>query len=146
MHEALSRANFERDVKLLYPAFVANRKWLVNAVEFPILDVTFLDGLPLRLRLKCDQWDELPPSVSLLNPDGSDWTTTLPHPTFHQDAHPTTGRPFICMIGSREYHEHSSHVGDLWANHKAADGMNLLGLLDRFHSAWRQATKTWRPA
>lgn len=139
MHEALARANFLRDVELLSPLFLRSRGWTLNEASFPVLDVTFESEKPLRVRLQCDEWNDLPPSVQLLNPDGSERTTELPLPTFHLDKHPTTGRPFICMVGSREYHTHTSHVTDLWANYKSQDGMNLPGLLDRFNRAWRKA-------
>lgn len=139
MHEALARVNFERDIKRLTPVFLRNRGWTLNAATFPVLDVTFESDKPLRLLLHCDEWNELPPSVRLLKPDGSEWDSGLPGPTFHQDKHPTTGLPFICMVGSREYHTHSSHSSDLWVNYKNQDGMNLPGILDRFNSAWRKA-------
>jgi hypothetical protein len=139
VHEALARANFVRDVELLSVQFLRSRGWTVHEASFPVLDVTFESEKPLRVRLQCDDWNDLPPSVQLLNPDGSEWTAALPHPTFHLDKHPTTGRPFICMIGSREYHTHTSHISDHWANYKNQDGMNLPGLLDRFNRAWRKA-------
>ena len=31
------------------------------------------------------------------------------------DAHPVTKRPFLCLRGVREYHEHPQHDGDDWA-------------------------------
>lgn len=138
MHEALARANFARDVELLSPVFLQNRGWTLNEAEFPSLDVTFDSDNPLRLCLRCDEWNELPPSVRLLKPDGSEWEAGLLGPTFHQDKHPSTGRPFICMVGSREYHTHPSHLADHWVNYKSQDGMNLPGLLDRFNRAWRK--------
>lgn len=139
MHEALARANFERDVEKLSPTFLKNRNWTLNHVEYPILDVTFNSDKPLRLRLHCEQWNELPPSVDLLEPDGSEWTGGLPGGAFHQDKHESTGRTFICMVGAREYHVHSSHKTDSWANYKDEAGMRLVGLLDRFNRSWRKA-------
>lgn len=138
MHEALAKAKFARDVELLSPVFLENRGWTLNSADFPVLDVTFESKSSLRVQLRCDQWNELPPSAQLLRQDGNSWTVGLRGPTFHQDGHPTTGRPFICMVGSREYHTHSSHLGDHWSNYKDQDGMNLLGLLDRFNRAWRK--------
>ena len=138
MHEALAKANFERDVAFMSQTFLRNRDWTLNNATFPILDVTFNSAKPLRLRLHCDEWNELPPSVWLLKLDGSPSVPGLHGPTFHMDNHPTAGRQFICMVGTREYHTHISHVADLWANHKAQDGMNLPGLLDRFNRAWRK--------
>lgn len=138
VHEALAKANFELDVAFMSETFLRSRGWTLHSATFPTLDVTFNSVRPLRLRLQCDQWNELPPSVWLLNPDGSANVQGLRGPTFHLDSHPTTGRQFICMVGSREYHTHTSHVTDLWENYKAQNGMNLPGLLDRFNRAWRK--------
>lgn len=138
MHESLARANFLRDVELLSPLFLRSRGWTLNEASFPVLDVTFESEKPLRVRLQCDEWNDSPPSVQLLKPDGSEWESGLPGPTFHQDKHAITGRTFICMVGSREYHTHVSHVTDHWINYKNQDGMNLPGLLDRFNRAWRK--------
>lgn len=138
VHEALAKANFVRDVGLLSPVFLQNRRWILNEAEFPVLDVTFRSNTPLRVRLQCDEWNELPPSVRIIKPDGGEWAAGLRGPIFHQDKHPSTGRTFICMVGSREYHTHTSHLNDLWVNYKAQDGMNLPGLLDRFSRAWRK--------
>jgi hypothetical protein len=141
VHEALARANFARDAELLSPLFLQSRSWTLNAASFPLLDVTFVSDKPLRLRLHCDEWNELPPSVQLLKADGTEWEAGLQGPTFHQDKHPVAERTFICMVGSREYHTHPSHLNDLWANYKDQDGMNLPGLLDRFSRAWRKEMK-----
>lgn len=141
MHEALARANFVRDVELLSPLFLHNRGWTLNEANFPVLDITFESEKPLRVRLQCDEWNDLPPSVQLLKPDGSEWVAGLPGSTFHQDKHPITSKTFICMVGSREYHTHTSHITDHWANYKNQDGMNLPGLLDRFNRAWRKAMR-----
>ena len=138
MHEALAKANFERDIVLLSRVFLQNRGWTLNEANFPVLDVTFVSNISVRLRLLCDEWNELPPSVQLLKPDGGEWEVGLRGPAFHQDKHPSLGRTFICMAGAREYHTHPGHLTDLWVNYKEQDGMNLPGLLDRFNRAWRK--------
>jgi hypothetical protein len=80
--------------------------------RYPILDVTILHTRSLRLRLHCESWDEIPPSIDLLNVDGSFVGGAMPGDIFHNGPHPNTGRPFVCMRGTREYHTHSSHLGD----------------------------------
>src|SRR5258706_394570 len=35
------------------------------------------------------------------------------------DGHPDTGRPFLCLPGIREYHNHPQHTGDDWLLHRA---------------------------
>ena len=45
------------------------------------------------------------------------------------DGHPTAKRPFLCLRGVREYHEHPQHDGDDWAMYRSA--INVLVLLER---------------
>lgn len=138
VHEALARLNFERDVALLTPLFSRSRNWTVNEVQFPILDVTFEGRKPIRMRLRCDNWDELPPQEEILNVDGTPWTgPAIPTNIFNTGAHDKTGRAFICMRGFRGYHTYSSHASDLWSNYRGQDGNNLLGLLDQLSRVWR---------
>ena len=138
MHEVLARENFARDVGFLSPVFLQSRGWILNQVEMPILDVTFTSATPLRVRLRCDEWDELPPSVELLKVDGGAYVEGLKGPVFHKDSHPIVGRSWVCMVGYREYHTYVSHVTDVWAAYRGQDGMNLSGLLDRLNRAWRK--------
>ncbi|MFK2874485.1 hypothetical protein ISP13_13155 [Dyella lipolytica] len=138
MHEALSKSHFEQDVEFLSERLVEAKRWIVHSKDYPHVEVTFLGSRPLRVRLLCDNWPELPPSAILMSADGSD-PKNLPGSVFHQDAHPITGKPFICMRGFREYHTHSSHLGDRWENYRGQDGMNLPGLLVQLSSAWRKA-------
>jgi hypothetical protein len=45
------------------------------------------------------------------------------------DAHPTAKRPFLCIRGVREYHEHPQHNGEDWAMYR--DGTNVYVLVER---------------
>ena len=73
MLEQLSRAAFEADMSRLDAAAAKRLGWTVVQVEYPMFDVIFNHRrlAPLRLRLNCVGWDELPPSIELLNADGS---------------------------------------------------------------------------
>jgi hypothetical protein len=42
-------------------------------------------------------------------------------------AHPKTNRPFLCLRGIREYHEHPQHSGDDWLLYR--DQMSLFSLV-----------------
>jgi hypothetical protein len=86
----------------------------------------------------CDNWNELPPSVELLEADGTAMMAIPQGPTgvFNASAHPVTRKPFICMAGSREYHTHSSHTTDLWDNYKDKSGYDLGDILGQLWSAW----------
>lgn len=46
--------------------------------------------------------------------------------------HPTTHKPFLCLRGFREYHEHPQHSGDDWLLYR-----NELGLFTAVMSLWR---------
>jgi putative metal binding uncharacterized protein len=141
VHEALARANFERDVAMLDEKTARRLRWIVHDRSYPNLDVTIQHSTSLRLRLLANDWDDLPPSITILNPDGSPCTLRMPGGLFHQGPHNITGRPFICSPGSREYHTHTSHTNDLWCNHRGQDGMNLVGILMQIASAWRKAVR-----
>ncbi len=107
---------------------------------YPLLDVAFIAAgrRTLRLQLHCEDWNELPPSIALLDVDGSltSQPPTGPTGVFNNSAHPATGRPFICMAGAREYHTHSSHIGDHWSNYKLRSGYDLGGIVSQIWSAW----------
>lgn len=139
MHELLAYKNFEKDIRILSPAFCERNRWTLSQREFPTIDVTFLGTKPLRIRMVCNDWDEIAPSVELLKADGTPWSDPLPGGIFNGSNHPTTGRPFICMRGIREYHIHPSHTNEQWATYRGQAGMNLAGLLTQLSNAWRKA-------
>jgi hypothetical protein len=139
VHEALARANFELDVAALTEASAASQGLIVHDRCFPILDATITHRRSLRLRMEATDWDELPPMVTLLQPDGTLWDGPLPGGVFNSSNHPSTGRPFICMRGVREFHTHPSHLNERWDNYRGQDGMNLVGIFMQLSHAWRQA-------
>jgi hypothetical protein len=143
VHELASRELFEAQTVGFTPEFAAGRGWVLHAVEYPVVDVSFTSPgrTPLRVRFRCDEWNGKPPSIEVLREDGtphaSPWPPNgNPSGVFHQGPHPTTGRPFICMRGSREFHSHSSHAGDLWDNHRSHPDNTLGGLLHQIWRAW----------
>lgn len=138
MHELLAAMNFERDTAVLTPAFCKRNGWKLLQCAFPILDVVVSAGRDFRMRFGCDDWDELPPSVELLTPDGRPWGQ-LPGGVFNTGPHPSTNKGFVCMRGVREYHNHPSHLNESWASYRGQDGMNLVGLLIQLTGAWRKA-------
>jgi len=48
------------------------------------------------------------------------------------DNHPITHKPFLCIRGIREYHEHPQHTGDDWMLYR-----QTLGLFSIVMSLWR---------
>ena len=48
------------------------------------------------------------------------------------DDHPITHKPFLCLRGFREYHEHPQHSGDEWLLYR-----NELSLFTAVMALWR---------
>jgi hypothetical protein len=77
------------------------------------------DGRPGLFRLGCSQFDAEPPTVSMVDPITraelplEQWTPGVPH-----SIHPGTGKPFVCLQGTAEYHTHPSHVQDGWDRYR----------------------------
>jgi hypothetical protein len=55
-------------------------------------------------------------------------------------AHPKTNRPFLCIRGVREYHEHPQHTGDDWLIYR--DQTSLFSLVN---AVWRVTIDLVRP-
>jgi hypothetical protein len=147
VHELASRTLFEQERRGFTAEVAAARGWEFLKVEYPIIDVLFSapGRTPLRLRMVCDDWNEKPPSFELLAADGTPHASPWPpggNPTsvFHPGQHEKTGRPFICMRGSREYHVHSSHTNDLWDSHRTSQDNTLGGLLHQVWMAWTKGS------
>jgi hypothetical protein len=142
VNEIAARALFDEQLKGLTERLLRSRRWTLHQAAYPILDVSFgFDDRPgLRVRMRCDGWNSYPPSIELLHPDGTPFTAIPPNPTgvFNASAHPATGKPFVCMAGSREYHTHSSHLNDHWDNYRTRSSHDLGGLLTQLWNAWRK--------
>jgi hypothetical protein len=140
MHPLASQARFEADVEGLTDALATRRGWILHCISYPVIDCAFAapGRTGFRIRLTCDNWNDLPPSVALLAADGTLLGQLPPNPTgvFNQGPHPATHRPFVCMRGAREYHTHPSHVGDPWEAVKGTDAYSLGGILTQLWRAW----------
>ncbi len=137
-----AEALFNAAIAMLEPAVLESRKWIIHGKVFPVLDISFRDPgrQELRLKIECDDWNDTPPSVGLLAPDGT-YLTALPqmrpgNNIFNAGPHEQTKRPFICMIGVREYHVHSSHRADAWANYKSHGNYTLGNLVEQIWTGW----------
>lgn len=120
-----------------------SRSWRIVTGAFPVLDVEFsgTGRVAMRVRLVCDAWDALAPVVSFHSADGAALAMlpVSPGGPFNNSAHPGVGRPFLCMVGSREYHTHPSHTGDHWENYRGRPGYDLGGLITQIWRAWQVA-------
>lgn len=147
MHPGLAKKNFERDIAKLREELVCAFNWQINSKEFPVFDVTIKHTIPIRLRLRCDDWDENPPSIEALAEDGTPWKKSeigkkhkFKGGVFN--AHGETDPGFICMAGSREYHgAPGNHVGDKWENYRGKSGMDLVGIVAQLAHCWRRTMK-----
>ena len=142
MHPAAAKALFDQDSHHLSPALAERRGWVFHTIEFPTIDCAFTapGRSTLRLRFLCDNWNDLPPAISLHAGDGQ-LLFSLPSGTssvFNGARHPSTRRPFVCMRGSREYHTHPSHVGDPWEQLKSNPSYTLGGILTQLWNAWQK--------
>jgi hypothetical protein len=145
MHEAASRALFEEEVSKIRSELLDLRGWTLFSKEYPILEMGFSaqDGARIRLKLVCDDWNERPPSVQFLDWEGRPLTAIQRDPAgvFNNSPHPTTGRPFVCMKGAREYHTHPSHIADAWETARGNDKFALGGILTQLWHVWRSLHK-----
>lgn len=146
MNSVAAKALFDAAVAGLGDRLLKARGWVVHSRAWPSFEVSFCSDQrqELRVRLGCDDWNDMPPSVDLLAPDGRP-LTALPNqrsgPTatiFNGSPHPRTNRPFVCMIGVREYHEHPSHVNDLWSNYKSLDSYSLGEIVTQLWRGWER--------
>lgn len=144
MNKDLSIAIFNNHTThLSSDILLKTRSWDIHKIEYPIVDLSFIrDGKKtLRLRLNCENWNEAPPSIELLDQDGNNLVPDQApqgNSVFNNSAHPKTSKPFICMIGSLEYHEHDSHVADLWENYKDDSVYNLGEIITQIWKAWEK--------
>ena len=139
MDEEVSKVKFERAVQVFDPdheRFVSVEGWEVLTRDYPHLRIVFKHPASKRrfgFDFMCDEWDHLPPSLSLFDPVGGD---ELPWPKWPQGGwqageHPVTRRPFLCLPGIREYHTHTSHLNDPWDNYRNRSSYGLGHIVDR---------------
>ena len=108
-------------------------------IEFPNLSAR-----AFKARFDLSDYDVRPPSVEFHDP----WNNALlQYATMFRaleyekdrkahvvllDDHPATHRPFLCLRGIREYHEHPQHSGDDWFLYR-----NSMSLFAIIMSVWR---------
>lgn len=142
MHPSLSKVRFDQDLIGITSELCELRGWIVFERDYPVFDVGFLspNGASLRIRLECETWDELPPSVTLLDLKGQQLVTPPASSSniFNASAHRITGRPFVCMRGVREYHTHESHVNDPWQPLKGSADYRLSEIATQIWNGWRK--------
>lgn len=125
------------------------RGWVLLGREGLTIDVGFLGAIPMgpnvldivaaAVRFDYTDFDVLPPSVRFIDPrtgeDRLPMTRALtPTPQGPSDLlineHPEHNRAFLCVPGTREYHDHPQHSGDLWLLHRGSGAGCLAPLCD----------------
>lgn len=142
MHILVSKALFSAQTSGINDQLNRIRRWQSYKIEHPILDIGFTASTKegQRIRMLCENWDDEPPSIQILSLNGDllQAIKTDPAGVFNNSRHPSTGLPFICMRGSREYHTHPSHINDPWSNYRGKSGYDLGGILTQI---WRASLK-----
>jgi len=144
MHPDVSRELFEIESKRISENddLLLDRGLLVLACSYPYFTVAAKHRSTGKIRVfrfKFDDWNDLPPALSLTDGEtgedlpGKLWPTDrLGH--WHasgwiSEAGIETAIPFMCMVGIREYHRHKSHIGDKWENYRNQPGFDLPGIV-----------------
>lgn len=140
MHPSAAKALFVAEVAAISPRLLDQRGWVLHQAEYPVVDcsLTAPGRTTLRLRFDCTNWNDDPPLIVLQSAEGNNLSSLPANPTnvFNSSAHPSTGRPFICMRGAREYHIHPSHVNDAWDNVKHLPAYSIFNILGQVWQAW----------
>lgn len=120
--------------------------------HLPVLELPSLAARAFKARFDLTDYDLRAPSIEFLDP----WTDQpLQYETMFRaiefektrgahlvllGAHPTTHKPFLCLRGVREYHEHPQHSGDEWLLYR-----NDMSVFSAAMSLWRVGLDLIRP-
>ena len=141
MDKAVSHRKFEAEVRALQTdeaaGFVCAKDWRLVSTTHPTLAIVLRhrrSGREIEFRFACDDWDDLPPSLSFHDPDDGrelPWAEWPKGGWVVHESHPSTGKPFLCLPGIREYHTHPSHLRDKWEGYRLRGTYRLRGIVDR---------------
>jgi hypothetical protein len=155
----VTRRKFERELELWrgQEATYRRRGWIMLGQGDRTVDVGFLGRLPVGgqpipamsacVRIDFTNFDVWPPSVEFIDPFTGDYAPPPVQALIETDegprdlvvhSHPDTGRPFFCVPGIRQYHEHPQHSGDSWLLHRQSGEGNLATICDRI---WRSMAR-----
>jgi hypothetical protein len=137
----VTRLKLERELELWQENAESylRRGWLLIRRRDLEVDVGFLARLPLGpqtvpimpacVRLDYTNYDVWAPSVEFIDPFTGEFVTPLVPAVVPTDegprnllvgSHPDTNRPFLCVPGVRQYHDHPQHSGDSWLLHRSS--------------------------
>lgn len=151
----VTRRKLERELELwrAHEETYRRRGWLMLGRDELKVDVGFLGRLPIGgqptpamtacVRIDFANFDLWPPSVEFIDPFTGDYVAPQVQALVETDegprdlvvhTHPDTNRPFFCVPGIRQYHEHPQHSGDSWLLHRQSGEGSLATICDRI---WR---------
>jgi len=111
-----------------------------------------LSASAFKAHLDLSNYDLDPPSLEFRDPWSDkplEYTTMFRALQFDRDRrgqivllddHPATHKPFLCVRGIREYHEHPQHSGDEWLLYRESMSMFSIAM-----TLWRVAVDLPRP-
>ncbi len=130
------------------------RGWLLLRHDGLEVEVGFLGRLPIGrqtvsamtacVRIDFTNFDLWPPSVEFIDPMTAEYASPPVQALVDTDegardlvvhSHPDTGRPFFCVPGIRQYHDHPQHAGDSWLLHRQTGEGGLATICDRIWHA-----------
>jgi hypothetical protein len=137
----VSKLKFNREKEMLLgpgKEFADANGWEIVQLEYPVLSFVFTrptGNRRLGFRFQCDQWDELPPSLTLFDPSSPKeeltWEKWPKNGWNAAASHKNYSKPFLCLPGIREYHTHENHQTDYWVNLRGKDSYTLLYIVER---------------
>jgi hypothetical protein len=151
----VTRLKFERELELWRANDMAYRRrgWILLDRQDLEVDVGFLGRLPIGgvpipamaacVRIDFANFDLWPPSVEFIDPLTGEFAPPPVQALVDSDegprnlvvqSHPDTNRPFFCVPGIRQYHDHPQHSGDSWLLHRGTGEGSLATICDRI---WR---------
>jgi hypothetical protein len=151
----VTRLKLERELELWREQEDTYRRrgWILLGRNELAVDIGFLGRLPIGaqsipamtacVRIDFTNFDLEPPSVEFIDPFTGDFVAPPVQALIDTDegprdlvvhSHPDTNRPFFCVPGIRQYHEHPQHSGDSWLLHRETGEGSLAIICDRI---WR---------
>lgn len=105
-------------------------RWQIVSADFPdlVVELPHPSGARRRFRLRCEQWDELPPSVRSVDAEGRELLREPMGNHFQEWG--------LCAAGVREYHD--LHPHDPWASHRGK--VSLARIVFRVQHFYRGAS------
>lgn len=151
----VTRRKLERELELWRENEETYRRrgWILLGHHDLEVDVGFLGRLPIGaqqipamtacIRIDFTNYDLWPPAVEFINPFTGEYAPPPVQALVDSDegprdlivhSHPETNRPFFCVPGIRQYHDHPQHSGDSWLLHRKSGEGSLATISDRI---WR---------